>query len=369
MTNSPPRLTLVHLAHEAGVSRGTASNVFTHPERVRPEVRERVMAAARRIGYAGPDPRGQLLRAGRSNALGFVVPGAFGIANLLSSPYGRELVLGIAEACDAAGVTLTIIDGREPQLDVAIRGALVDGFVVGHTGHIAAVETALSRRIPFTMLDVPAGDDINSVSIDGASGARMAADHLARLGHRRFAILSVRRAAGPPIVHQPSPEPLLVAGYQLDRDKLHGFSAGLAAHGLSVADVPIVETQPVDAAAGSTILETAPDATAIFAMSDRQALTLLGECARRGIDVPDALSIVGFDGVPEGATSQPPLTTVAQPIREKGRLAAEMALAGKAPRQIELPLQLIVRASTAAPANSVDRAKRRPRISPRARGG
>lgn len=349
MNASPPRLTLVDVAREAGVSRGTASNVFTHPERVRPEVRERVMAAAQRLGYAGPDPRGRLLRAGRFNALGFVVPGAFGIANLLSSPYGRELVLGIAEACDTAGVTLTIIDGREPQLDVAIRQALVDGLVVGHTGHIAEITPALRRRVPFVMLDVPGGDDLSSVSIDGAAGARAAAEHLAGLGHKRFAILSVRRQPGPPIVHAPRPEPVLAAGYRLDRDKLSGFAAGLAAHGLSIADVPIVETQPMDAAAGSAILAAAPDATAIFAMADRQALTLLDECVRRGIAVPGQLSVVGFDGVPEAATSAPPLTTVSQPIREKGRRAAELALRNGPPQQIELPVNLVIRNSTAAP--------------------
>lgn len=352
MDASPPRLTLVDVAREAGVSRGTASNVFTHPERVRPELREQVMAAAQRLGYDGPDPRGQLLRAGRFNALGFVVPGGFGIANLLSSPYGRELVLGIAEACDAAGVTLTIIDGREPQLDVAIRQALVDGFVVGHIGHVAALEPAMRRRVPFTMLDIPGGDDINSVSIDGREGARLVAEHLAGLGHRRFGLLAVRRPPGPPITHLPRAEPVLEAGYQLDRDKLAGFAAGLAAHGLSIAEVPIVETQPVDPAAGKAILDAAPDATAIFCMSDRQAFTLLAECVRRGIDVPGRLSVVGFDGVPEAAGSVPPLTTVAQPIREKGRLAAELALRNAAPTQIELPLELVVRGSTAPPAQT-----------------
>lgn len=349
MRTPVPRLTLVDVALEAGVSRGTASNAFTHPERVRPEVRERVLAAAHRIGYAGPDPRGQLLRAGQFNALGFVVPGAFGIANLISSPYGRELVVGIAEACDAAGVTLTIIDGREPQLEMVIRQALVDCFVVGHTGHVAALEPALRRRIPVTLLDVPGGEALSSVSIDGASGARAVAEHLARLGHSRFAMLSVRRPPGPPIVHAATAEPVLQAGYQLDLDKLHGFAAGLAAHGLSIGDVPIVETQPVDPDAGRAILAAAPEATAIFCMSDRQAFTLLAECGRRGIAVPGRLSIVGFDGVPETATSQPPLTTVSQPIREKGRLAAQLALEGGAPRQIELPVELIVRASTAPP--------------------
>lgn len=343
------RPTLEDVAREAGVSRGTVSNVFVHPERVRPEVRAKVEAAAGRLGYGGPDPRGRLLRAGRFNALGFVIPGAFGIANLVLSPYGRELIAGIGEACDAAGHSLTLIDGREPQLDVALREALVDGFVVGTVGHVAMIEPARRRRLPFAILDVPGGPDVNSVMIDGEAGARAAAEHLVALGHKRFAVLAVRRTPGPPIVHEPGAEPHLTAGYELDRDKLHGFAAGLGRHGLDLADVPIVETLPAERLAGRAILEAAPDATAIFCMSDRQALTLLDECHARGIKIPNDLSIVGFDGVPETAVTRPPLTTVAQPTRLKGKLAAELALSDAPPRQVVLPVELVVRESTAAP--------------------
>lgn len=349
MNSALSRPTLKDVAREAGVSRGTVSNVFVHPERVRAEVRERVEAAASRLGYAGPDPRGRLLRAEKFNALGFVVPGAFGLANLLLSPYGRELVAGICDACDGAGSSLTLIDGREPQLEVALRDALVDGFVVGTVGHINAMETARRRRLPFSILDVNGGDDVNSVVIDGRAGARAAAEHIAELGHKRIAVLAVGRAPGPPIRHEPRAEPTLVTGYELDRDKLAGFAEGLAAHDLSIADVPIVETLPAHPEAGRAILDAAPNATAIFCFSDRQALTLLAECATRRIKVPADLSIVGFDGVPETATTSPSLTTVAQPTRQKGRIAAEMVLKEEAPRQVTLPVELIIRDSTAAP--------------------
>jgi DNA-binding LacI/PurR family transcriptional regulator len=349
MAPAHTRPTLEDVAREAGVSRGTVSNVFVHPERVRAEVREKVAAAASRLGYAGPDPRGRLLRAGKFNALGFVIPGAFGIGNLVLSPYGRELIAGIGEACDAAGSSLTLIDGREPQLDIALRDALVDGLVVGTVGHIAAVEPARRRRLPLAILDVPGGDDVPSVVIDGRDGARAAAEHIAKLGHKRIAVLAVGRAPVPPIRHGARANPMLAGGYELDRDKLSGFAEGLEMNGLSIADVPIVETLPAAPEAGRAILDTAPKATAIFCFSDRQAFTLLAECAARGIKVPADLSIVGFDGVPESATTTPPLTTVVQPTRQKGRIAAEMVLKGEAPRQVTLPVELIVRGSTAPP--------------------
>jgi DNA-binding LacI/PurR family transcriptional regulator len=110
-----------------------------------------------------------------------------------------------------------------------------------------------------------------------------------------------------------------------------------------------VETLPSDPAAGRAILDAAPDATAIFCMSDRQAFTLLARMPRSRHRRAADLSIVGFDGVPETATTDPPLTTVAQPTREKGRLAAEMVLHNAAPRHVMLPVELIVRRSTAPP--------------------
>ena len=138
MNASFPRLTLVDVAREAGVSRGTASNVFTHPERVRPEVRERVLVAAQVIGYAGPDPRGRLLRAGQFKALGLIVPGEYGFVNLIESPYGRDLLLGVSEGCDAAGVSMTMIDGRPGQVGAAVQGAET-------AARIAAIRAVASR--------------------------------------------------------------------------------------------------------------------------------------------------------------------------------------------------------------------------------
>ena len=143
--------------------------------------------------------------------------------------------------------------------------------------------------------------------------------------------------------------PELAGSYELDREKLAGFGEGLASHGLSLASVTIVETLPADPGAGDAILDAAPDATAVFCMADRQALTLLEACRSRAIRVPEDLSIVGFDGVPETATTTPPLTTVAQDTRGKGRLAAEMALSELPPRQVILPVELVVRSSTAPP--------------------
>ena len=113
--------------------------------------------------------------------------------------------------------------------------------------------------------------------------------------------------------------------------------------------MPIIETTPGDPAAGATVFDKCPEATAIVTMSDWQAITVLDEAARRGIDVPGHVSVTGFDGTAESSRTSPPLTTIAQDIIGKGRLAAEMVLASGPPRQVVLPVELVMRGSTGRP--------------------
>ena len=97
------------------------------------------------------------------------------------------------------------------------------------------------------------------------------------------------------------------------------------------------------------MFDRAPEATALLTMSDWQAITVLNEAIRRGINIPDHMSVVGFDGTAESKRTAPPLTTVAQDIVGKGRLAAEMVLANRSPRQVVMPVELVVRGSTTGP--------------------
>jgi DNA-binding LacI/PurR family transcriptional regulator len=341
--------TLAEVGRVAGVSRGTVSNVFNHPDRVRSDVRERVEAAARQLGYDGPDPRGRVLRDGKFNAIGCMPPGDYAIGDMIRSPYFRELMLGVSLVCDEVGATLSLVNGTDATRTSTIREALVDGFILGHSADIDLITSAQRRRLPFVILDSDAGPDINSIRIDSRSGATAAVRHLTALGHQDFAILSVRRTSGPPIIHRPGKGNRTIAGFTLDHERLEGFAQGLAEVDLSIDDVPIIETIPGEPSAGAVVFDRAPDATAILTMSDWQAITVLDEAARRGIRIPDHVSVVGFDGTAEAARTTPPLSTVAQDIVQKGRLAAAMVFANGPPQQIVLPVELVVRGSTARP--------------------
>lgn len=144
----------------------------------------------------------------------------------------------------------------------------------------------------------------------------------------------------------------LTGGFPLDDEKLLGYADAFALAGISIHEASIIEAHPlspwVDAGA-RMLLDRAPEATAILAMSDRHAMAVLSEAKRRQINIPEDLSVVGFDDVENAIFVDPPLTTVAQPTIEKGRIAARILFDDSPPKQVLLPAKLIARASTAAP--------------------
>jgi len=344
-------LRLSDVAKAAGVSHGTASNVFNRPHLVRDEVRERVEATAKAMGYRGPDPKGRLLRAGKVNAIGIAT--AEPISYFFDDPFARMLMSGISQACDAQGAGISLVSAvNEQKLAWNIQSALVDGFILlCIEGGPRLVELTRERQLPFVALEHETDDEtISAICIDNVAGAASAARHLADLGHRRFAILAfsfVDDHVGPVSMAE-----VEAAIYSSSRDRVYGYFAALSEYGIDTASVPIFETQNDDASikAGLEYLFAASPPTALLAMSDRIALLALDWLRERGLSVPGDVSIVGFDGVPEAASSEPPLTTVAQPIAQMGRLAVQMILDdnGKTRREM-LDVELVLRASTAPP--------------------
>lgn len=343
---------LADIAKAAGVSHGTASNVFSRPEIVREEVRERVKAAAEAMGYGGPDPKGRLLRAGKVNAIG--VATAEPLSYFFDDPFARVMMAGISQACDATGAGISLVSAaNNEQLAWNIQSALVDGFIVFCIeGGSRLVELARERKLPFVALDLDSEDgSVAAIGVDNIAGAGMAARHLTDLGHRRFAVLALPFVDGRTGLI--SPEELRAAAYAGTRDRLTGYFRELSRVGIDTSTVPVYETAN-DAASTKAGLETifasGEPPTAILAMSDRMALATLEWLSARNLNVPGDVSVVGFDGVPEGAVSEPPLTTIAQPIAEIGRMAVKAILEsdGQVRRQ-QLPVELIVRGSSAPP--------------------
>jgi DNA-binding LacI/PurR family transcriptional regulator len=361
-------VTIVDVARAAGVSRGTASNVFNHPELVRQVLRDKVRAAADALGYAGPNPRVRFLKGGRLNAIGVTPPGAYGVQAAFANPYLREFLNGVAQICDRRGASLTLVTGVGEDNTWGIRNAVVDGFIV-HRFEEAAVVEARRSRLPCVFVDMNGDDKSSSVRIDDRAGATAAARHLVDLGHRKFAIVSVLRETESrfePIFHAAHrTQHWLSSRFALEKDRLKGYLDALQIIGLRIEDIPIIETRAdtiAEAQKGAAMLfDEVCDITAVLAMTDVQALGVVQEAQRRGLRVPEEISVIGFDDIPESAHSDPPLTTVAHPIGEKGRTAAELLFEGIAGEHVVLPVKLVVRSSTAKPPRSMRVRQRRRR--------
>jgi DNA-binding LacI/PurR family transcriptional regulator len=355
---------VVAVARAAGVSPSTVSNAFNRPERVTPALRERVLRAAAQLGYGGPDPAARSLRSGRAGAIGVVFRRR--LAAALDDPGTTELVRGMAEAVDVESLALVLVPGPEarPSNALAVRSAAVDGLIVySVSSDDPLFQASRQRRLPTVIVDSPALADLpeddalapDFVGIDDRTAAEGVMHHLLALGHRRVAILSFGLSAlaqGGPADERAQ----VRAAASVPKARLKGCARALAAAGVDWSQVP-VEQCPIHSVEsgrirGHALLDRAPDATAVFAFSDALALGVRLAARERGLAVPGDLSIAGFDDTAPAAEG---LTTVHQPLRDKGRIAAQrllLALSGERPAgPCELlSTRLVIRASTAPPA-------------------
>jgi DNA-binding LacI/PurR family transcriptional regulator len=346
--------TLASLAAELGVSRTTVSNAYNRPDQLSAPLRARVLEAARRLGYPGPDPVARSLRTRKAGAVGLLLTEALSYA--FRDPVATGFLEGLALACEEAGQGLLLVPVSPEQEDVtAVHQAGVDGFVVYSVReddpHFLAV---LERPLPIVVCDQPHGvEGVDRVGVDDRAGMLALARHLAGLGHRRIGVLCMRLGTG----HHDGPADLQRqenALYPVQRDRLAGLRDGFAEVGVEWARVPVIERfyHSIEAGEQGTaeLLAAHPEVTAVVCTSDVLALGALQHAAEQRLKVPEDLTITGFDGVPEAERAG--LTTVRQPVLEKGRVAGQLLLQRgdrNRPRRVSLPTELIVGTTSAPP--------------------
>jgi DNA-binding LacI/PurR family transcriptional regulator len=344
------RVTLATIAEELGVSRMTVSNAYNRPEKLSAELRERVLATAKRLGYSGPDPLAATLRRGHVGALGLLFDDPLTYA--FTDPAAVLFFEGVAAVGERERVGLVLVPGllgRPAETDLT-RTALVDGFVA-YTDVIddRRLDVVEERGLPLVVVDGPPREGAPSVGIDDRGAARAAAEHLLERGHRDIGIVAF--PLSPDGYEGPSDLERQAAGrYFCTRERLIGMRAAFEAAGLDWAAVPMEERAPHGRDAGrraaTALLDRDERPTALLAMSDELAIGALQAAAERGLDIPGDLSVIGFDDTPAAAEAQ--LTTIWQPHREKGETAARMLLEPDAqPARVVLPTRLVKRASTA----------------------
>lgn len=357
---NPRRPTLTDVAAELGISAKTVSNAYRHPEQLSEQLRARVLATAARLGFTGPDPVAAGLRRGRIGTFGFAYANRLSYA--FEDPVAVELLAGIAVVAEEAGAGLALLPGSATSRSrvAALTGAVVDGIIVNSLAtDDPLLMTAIARRLALAVLDQPGPDQLEElgasespwIGIDDHAAAAEIAEHVLSLGHRRLAVVSFALDRRPRrgLVDEPTQA---AARYAVTRRRLAGYRDAAVRAGLDWSQVPVVQgidsTIDEGKAAAATALRTRPRPTALLCLSDRLAEGALRAADRLGLSVPADLSITGFDDAPPAVGLN--LTTIRQPHREKGVLAARALLAvldGQPPETPQLlPTQLIVRGST-----------------------
>lgn len=336
------------IAMAAGVAQGTVSNVFNHPERVSDTIRRKVMSAAAERGYQGADPLARMLRTGRIGMIGVMIPESLSFA--FEDPAAAALIQGVAAVCDETGRGISVFAAADVvAARRAVASAAVDGFILCCTEEAPEIlEIIKSRGLPVVTVDQPLVEGCRTVTVADRTGGEAAARHLVGLGHRRVGVLSMELL---PDKRQGavSPRRMRDSIYAACQERLFGYLAVLDKAGIPAERVPIEEclfTRESVEPAMARLLRRQPGLTAVIATCDRYALWAMDWLARRGVAVPEAVSVVGFDDIPAAATASPPLTTIRQPLIGKGRAAAELLIDPGERVEIAFGTELIIRGST-----------------------
>lgn len=348
------KITMQDIADAAHVSKAAVSFAYNTPDRLSSETVEHIFSVAKKLGYVR-NPVAYMLRTQKTNSLGLLLPQQLG--RVLENPYYSEFIQGIGQICEREGLTLLLVPPLRNSMLKAIPYAAVDGFIVtGLEEDRGEVEALLQQGKPFVIVDSEVHGQAPSINIDETSAMQELTEHLLSLGHRRFVVIS--------------PESGSDEGYHswhgTIRRRIDGVLAALQAHGIAplidgatVIEVPCTRTG--GATAFAQIAQQSVDRpTAFICFSDAIAFGVMDAAKQAGLQIPHDISVTGFDNLNEAAYSDPPLTTVKQPITTKGRLAAEYIVetlnAGyeHAPsRHVCLPLSVLLRESVGhAPSES-----------------
>ncbi|WP_416675163.1 substrate-binding domain-containing protein [Egbenema bharatensis] len=346
----PESITLKDIAKATGVSRTTVSNAFNRPDQLSPELRHKILSIAQQMGYLAPNPMGRMLRTGRTGAIGLVFHDSLSYA--FADPTAIAFLQGVAKICETAQASLLIVPVLEDRsVQQTVQQAAVDGFIVYCLPNQSdAFTQVLKRQLPVVVVDQPTVKGFPSVAIDDRHAAYTAATHLLKLNHQRLAIISLEFQDTVPS-GRVDRQRIQTASFPITQQRWQGYMDAICEAGLDPEAVLIEECagNSEESAFQATlrILSHTPRPTGILAMSDRLALGALRAARQLGLSIPADLSIVGFDDIPLAAQVQPRLTTVHQPLIEKGTIAAELLLKNvPAHSSRVLPTELMIRESS-----------------------
>jgi len=335
--------TIREVAREAGVSIATVSHALSGKRPVSERTRSKIAREADRLGYR-PNAIAAAMTTGRTQTLGVVVPD-------IANPFFGELLGAVERAAAAQGYSMIASSSElDPDLEARSVRTLVDRRVDAlihlagsdkpnpALGEVAAAGVAivcLDEELP----NLPDGSSL--LTVDNEAGGALAARHLCDLGHRELGMIG-------------GPEGLPTARARLAGFRRAALEVGLEPPASRVRHAPAY-TVEAGRLAALDLLRAEPGTTALFCANDLIALGVCAAARASGRRVPEDLSVVGFDDSFVAALVAPPLTTIRQPVARLGKEAAEVAIdlvEGRRtePVRLTLPVELVVRDSTATPA-------------------
>jgi len=323
------------VARASGVSYATVSRVLSGYEFVRESTRNRVMEAVEHLGYVA-NLQARSLAGGRSQIIGLLVPS-------LGNSYVGTIARGIDQELERANYDLMLYTshrhpGKESFYVSAIANGLTEGLLlIAPLVPTAYLDALREQNFPYVLIDqVDAAEDSSVVEATNWKGAYEATRYLIQLNHTRIAFikgtLAVRSAV----------------------DRLRGFKAAMADCDIPVREELIIDgdflPQPSYEATKRLLQSVNPPPTAIFASNDLSAFGAMDAIRECGLRIPDDISIVGFDDIPQASIVYPKLTTVRQPLEQMGQVAVKMLLEriedrSLTPQRVTLETQLVIRDS------------------------
>jgi DNA-binding LacI/PurR family transcriptional regulator len=324
---------MADVAGRAGVSVMTVSRVLNGFPGVAEDTRQRVEEAVAALGYRA-NPAARVLAGGRSRTLGVIA--------VETQQFGpSHMLYGIEAAARRAGHVLSFVTMAPGADEIGatldhLRAAHVEGvIVIAPVRPVIDAVADLDADLPLVVVGGDPSVRTSTVTIDQEAGARMATAHLLGLGHR-----TVHHVSGP-------------ADWIDATERQRAWAETVEAHGAPPGRFVEGDWTAQGGYAAGTQLAQDPTVTAVFAANDQTALGILRALHEHGRSVPDDVSVVGYDDIPEAAYLVPPLTTVRQDLGEVGRRGVELLLAlvdgGPAQRHVMVAPELIVRASSAPP--------------------
>jgi LacI family transcriptional regulator len=325
--------TIYDVAEKAGVSIATVSKVINNTGRISDKTRKKVLGVMDEIKYY-PSVVASALTGKRTQTIGLLVPN-------LANPFYAELARSMEDRADELGFSIVICstDYKEEKEDKYVSLLIrkrVDGFIItSGFNNVSLIKELINQKIPVALIAYNISrESLSTVSVDDYTGGYQATAHLAELGHQRIAVISEK--------------------VQSSAERIRGYQNALKDYQLSFNETLLTETKATvnnGEKEAEKFLNLEEPPTAIFAFNDILAIGAMGAVRKKGLSIPEDISVIGFDDTILARHCYPPLTTMAQPLEEIGDQAVELLVAeieGKATKKQRILLQaeLVVRQST-----------------------